>query len=273
MAVVSLGPGEVEVALKLAELKDGRVEFARDYTRSFIRANGLKFREVDIESGSPKGLQRRLARNIEDAGYNIIEDGMDAQKGGWGDSVGDISGRIIAHRDEQVQHALRFPAYPYAPLLLGTLPIGGAGFVGLMMMMNAPSLFPFLMVTASVVAGIGCIALGSIEKQQHAGVYTSTVLRIRTEGEAMETRTDEESGGKRVIRSMVSARMSVAMNVELLLAVNLGQVPSQFRTAVAIDASPFLADDGKKQLDSLRQRAADDLSEIADRVGRFSQVA
>ena len=257
------------MSLKLSKIKDGKVEFGRDHTRSFIRANGLKFREVDIESGSPKELQRRVARNIEDAGYNIVEDGMEAQKGGWGESIGDISGRIIAHRDEQVQHALRFTTSPYQSLgflgMLAMILICFIGFFG----ENGPS---SLVIGISAFGFIACFSMVRFQQNHLASVYTSAVLRIRTEGEAIETRTDEEAAGKRVARTLVSARMSVAMNVELLMAFNPSEVPSQFFNSVISDAMPFLTEDGKNRLDILRQRATDDLSETAERIGRFSQV-
>lgn len=259
------------MTIKLSKLKNGSVDFPRDYTRSYIRANGLRFREVDIETGSPKELQRRLARNIEDAGYSIVEDGIDAQKGGWGESVGDISGRLIGHRDEKVEHAMTFSTTPYKNV--GYVGFSIAALIGIVSLEACGADEGGLWIIVALVAAIASLAAGNIKQQNYASIYASTVLRVRTDGEATETRTDEQADGKRVGRTLVSARMALAMNVEVVLAVNLSQVPAAFSQAVLADATPFLTDEGGKALTLLTQRATGDLTDIAERIERFSQVA
>ena len=271
------------MAVKLATLRDGQVQVDGNASRALMRSAGLKFQEVDIETGSPREFQRRFATAVQDGGYTIVEDTINMNKGAIGSGVGDVQCVIVARRDDAVPGALRFRSRPYtvAGIVLGTVLLAMTclifvcGFTSLAL--DESGTAGILITLIGIGLGLmGLLAFGLplIRKTVLAPMARTTVLRVRAEGEAYETMTETEVGaGKQVKRALITARLAVAISTEVVFAFDPKRVPSRHMDALRADAKLFLTAEGARGIEDARQRAVAEMGEFADRVRRLAEVA
>ncbi len=270
------------MTLRLATLREGQVQVGLDASRTLMRSSGLKFQEIDIESGSPREFHRKFARVVADAGYQIPVDTINTRTGAIGSGVGDVAGTIVAHRDEDLPNALRFLDRPYtvAGIVLGLVLLIMALmalFCGFMSLAPDDSGTTFVLLLgvcgACSIVGVLSFGLAFFRRRRFADVVASTILRVRTEGEAYETRTEMEVvAGRQVHRARITARLSVALSIEVVVAFDQRKVPAGHSGLLQSDATRYLTSDAARRTEVARQRAVAELDEFADRISKFSEV-
>ena len=275
-------PGSLSMPLALSPLQSGQVPLNRNWSRAMMRSAGLKFHEMDIESGSPKEFQRKTARVVADMGFEIVDDKMNASVDAMGVGVGDVAGEIIAHRDERIDGAITWSVRPYTVVgvvltVVFVMMAGGLAScfgMGAFVDDSGFSAFMFLICGVGVVVSFLPLCLALITRVHSEPVIVSTVLRVRTEGEAYSSRSDEEAAaGRRMQRAQVTARLSVAMTTEVQGAFDVHRVPGDLANALRRDAEHALTRDAFQRFERAKLRSVSELSELADRIAKFSQVA
>ena len=269
--------------LKLVTLQDGQVKVDGNASRALMRSAGLKFQEVDIETGSPREFQRKFATAVQDAGYAIVEDTINMNKGAIGAGVGDVKCVLVARRDEEEPAALRFRSRPYTVtgIILGTVLLAMTclifvcGFTSLAFDESGTTGALITLLSVGVgLLGLLSFGLPLIRKTDLAPMTRTTVLRVRAEGEAYETMTEMEvAAGRQVKRALITARLAVAISTEVVFAFDPKRVPSRHMEALRTDATMFVTAEGARGIEGARQRAVAEMGEFADRIRKLSEVA
>lgn len=270
------------MALKLVTLRDGQVHVEPNASRALMRSVGLKFQEVDVETGSPREFQRKFARSVGDGGYAVLADTINMNMGAVGAGVGDVDCVLVARRDQMIPKALRFTSRPYKVpgIVLGTVLLAMACLV---MVCGVTSLavddtgttMLLLVLTCAASGLFGLLSFGLlfIRHSRFVPLTATTILRVRTEGEAYETRTETEvAAGRQVRRALITARLSVAMSSEVVFAFDPKKVPAGHAGALQSDATAFVTPEGARAIEGAHHRAVAEMSEFADRLRKFSEV-